>query len=575
MIEPYGYLSNYSNTVTPNLLNLVMQNETGHLSMKDRFDPIKSRSNKGAVGGYQFMPNHLSDLGYKLPAYTIDDALNPVKSRNIAGKFIKGYSDHYGFNNVADTLIGYNMGGRATRDWKNKGSKLEDLPDETKAYLKRAMSYIKNNPDQYSLEKINQEIAEVSDDNQEGTNGMFNYANPNAENFYDPRQRENILGNDIDYQNRKRIFNERNGIVDPVLNYEIAQSDNNNNQGVVNGRNQRFEKINTDSRVNPILYGKGGDGGLFVNQQADEYGDFSSRVTGVGKNVPELDGVLANNNVVANGGSNNNSNPFIRTANADTLTEDVYSDGYANNGILNSNNSTFLSRPAANEKRRDRQDLSKGVRYPEDIDLNEMLIRIGGAGQANGQLGGNRQIADATSMYGNIMDYNRGQALAKYKTDMAASKVNAKQARADQDYIGTIDQSLGDMDKALVGIKDGGVTGIFDGTIKSWWDSAVGNQAAKTRLLLQKLKVDDTLLRIAQTKGAISNKEMDLFMSPAPSVGLDQENIWAMWINERKVALQRIKARLTGNTQVVNNQQASQNQVNSFTSNGIIVKQIK
>ena len=204
-----------------------------------------------------------------------------------------------------------------------------------------------------------------------------------------------------------------------------------------------------------------------------------------------------------------------------------------------------------------------------------MLIRIGGAGQANAQLGGNRQIADATSMYGNIMDYNRGQALAKYKIDVANAKKTAKQARADSDYLGNIEQSLGDMDKALMGIKDGGVTGLFDGTIRSWWDSLTGNPKAKTRLLLQKLKVDDTLLRIAQTKGAISNKEMDLFMSPAPTVGLDQEETWTAWINERKVALQRIRARLTGNMQVVNNQQASQNQVNSFTSNGIIVKQIK
>ncbi len=210
-----------------------------------------------------------------------------------------------------------------------------------------------------------------------------------------------------------------------------------------------------------------------------------------------------------------------------------------------------------------------------------MLIRIGGAGQANGQLGGNRQIADATAMYGNIMDYNRGQALAKYKTDMAASKANAKQARADQDYIGNIDQSLGDMDKALAGLKsvDGniftGITGLWDGTVGSFLDSMTGDPKATTRLLLKKLKVDDTLLRIAQTKGAISNKEMDLFMSPAPSVGFDNEEIWKTWINERKVALQRIRSRLTGNMQVVNNQQASSNQVNSFTSNGIIVKQIK
>jgi hypothetical protein len=126
------------------------------------------------------------------------------------------------------------------------------------------------------------------------------------------------------------------------------------------------------------------------------------------------------------------------------------------------------------------------------------------------------------------------------------------------------------MDRAIIGIKDGGVTGLFDGTIKAWWDSLRGNPEAKTRLLLQKLKVDDTLLRIAQTKGAISNKEMDLFMSPAPSVGLDQESTWTAWINERKKALQDIKARLTGNMQVIPSQQASQSQI----INGIRVTKV-
>jgi hypothetical protein len=540
-MQPYGYLSQYSNAVTPPLLDLFRQNETGHLSITDRSDPIKSRSSKDAYGSYQLRGKHLHNLGYKLPPYTVKDALDPIKSRDIAGKFIKGYSDHYGFKNVADTLIGYNMGAKATSDWIKNGRRLEDLPDETKAYLKRAMGYIKNNPEQYSLEKINQEIAEVSNDNQEGTNGMFNYANPNAENFYDPRQRENILYNNDDYIAKKLAFNQANGIFDPVLNDQVARLN-----GVDNG-------VLANNSVNSqIVNGKNAN---FVNAET-------------GQNVG--DGVLAtNNNVVMNGdndmqykaGLNNNTDNSLISAQASTLNNDI------NKGVLNSN---FLSQPAATEKRRDRQDLSKGVRYPEDIDLNEMLIRRGGAGLANSQLGGNRQIADATAMYGNIMDYNRGQALAKYKVDMANAKKTAKQARADQDYLGNIEQSLGDMDKALMGIKDGGVTGLFDGTVKAWWDSLRGNPEAKTRLLLQKLKVDDTLLRIAQTKGAISNKEMDLFMSPAPSVGLDQENIWAEWINERKVALQRIKARLTGNMQVVNNQQASQSQI----FNGIQVRKL-
>lgn len=531
MIDPYGYLSNYSNAVTPSLLDLVMQNETGHLNAQDRFDPRKSKSSKGAIGGYQLMPNLLHDYGYGMKPYIQSDALDPKKSRDIAGKLITGYSNHYGFKNVADTLIGYNMGAKATSDWIKKGRKLEDLPNETKAYLKRAMGYIQNNPDQYSLEKINQEIAEVSDDNQEGTNGM----NMFTPNYYRQLQAQNFITGEGNRSLVEDPYSEGFGNygmspADPILanNQHIVGNPNNNN---------------------------------FVS--------------------PEVNGVLANNNVVTRNDNDmmfqaNSANGGLFPAQANTVNNGTNTNN--TNGVLNSN---FLSGAAATEKRRDRQDLSKGVRYPEDIGLNEMLIRIGGAGQANGQLGGNRQISDATAMYGNIMDYNRGQALAKYKTDMANAKKTAKQARADQDYLGNIDQSLADMDKALAGLKSvkgntfTGVTGLWDGTVGSFIDSMTGDPKATTRLLLKKLKVDDTLLRIAQTKGAISNKEMDLFMSPAPSVGFDQEEIWERWINERKVALQRIKARLTGNMQVVPNQQASQNQVNSFTSNGIIVKQIK
>ena len=529
-MDAYGYLSNFRNDVTPNLLNLVMQSETGHLSMKDRFDPRKSKSRKGAIGGYQLMPNLLPDYGYGMDKYSVKDALDPIKSRNIAGELIKGYSGHYGFNNVADTLIGYNMGAKATSDWIKNGRKLEDLPNETKSYLKRAMGYIKDNPDEYSLEKI----AEVSNDDTEGTNGMFNYANPNAYKYYDPVQQENILGNNDEYLNAKRIFNERNGIVDPVLNDQIARLN-----GVDNAILSNNDAVNSQ-----IVNGQNAN---FVNAE-------TGRTVG--------DGVLTNDNNMMYTAAAGNNNGLISTANASTLN--------------NNNNAPILSTPNYVEsptlmKRRDNQDLSKGVTKPNDqIDLNEMLIRIGGAGLANSQLGGNRQIADATSMYGNIMDYNRGQALQKYKIDVANAQKNAKQLRADQDYLGTIDQSLGDMDRALAGIKDGGVTGLFDGTIRAWWDSLTGSPKAKTRLLLQKLKVDDTLLRIAQTKGAISNKEMDLFMSPAPTVGLDQEETWAAWINERKKALQDIKARLTGNMQVVPSQQASQSQI----FNGIQVRKL-
>ena len=580
-MDPWGYLSNRNNAVTPAVLNLIQQNETGHLSQADRWNPIKSRSPKGAVGGYQFMPNHLSDLGYKLPAYTINDALDPNKSRDMAGKFIKGYSDHYKFSNLAEILVGYNMGAKAASDWKTRGSNWDELPEETKQYLTRASSIIKKNPEKYNIPEL------TTDNNnnnvkQEGSPNMYPTTQNEYQNMLKAKHAENFITG-RPYANQGSLFGRFLGMntnevaPDPysegrfldeyaVPKEVIANKPILDNQHIVNGQNQQFEQVNT----NPILSNNGySPSGVLADQQVAVYGDYSSDI-----NVPELDGVLAPQVV------NNTSNGLLTSsAQASDLNKgyDYTNEGNyngANQPILNSG---YLSQPEAQTmKRRDRQDLTKGVKYPEDIGLSEMLIRIGGAGQANGHLGGNRQIADATGMYGNIMDYNRGQALAKYKTDATTAKANAKQIRADQDYLGNIDQSLGDMDKALAGLKsvDGniftGVTGLWDGTVGSFLDSMTGDPKATTRLLLQKLKVDDTLLRIAQTKGAISNKEMDLFMSPAPKVGFDNEEIWKTWINERKVALQRIKSRLTGNMQVVNSQQASQSQM----INGIQVRKL-
>ena len=567
-MDPWGYLSNRNNAVTPAVLNLIQQNETGHLSQADRWNPVKSRSPKGAVGGYQFMPNHLSDLGYKLPAYTVNDALDPNKSRDMAGKFIKGYSDHYKFSNLAEILVGYNMGAKAASDWKTRGSNWDELPEETKQYLTRASSIIKKNPEKYNIPEL------TTDNNnnnvkQEGSPNMYPTTQNEYQNMLKAKHAENFITG-RPYANQGSFFGRLGMNTNEVAPDPYSEG-------------TFLDEYKAQTGILGSEYGNGGDGGLFADQQVP---------------VVPNNGVLAQTNGYDNLdliGQNNNGALTTQATNNyvdnDTKSQIGYNDGTDNslisaqastnnnpNGVLSSN---FLSQPEAQTmKRRDRQDLSKGVRYPEDIGLSEMLIRIGGAGQANGHLGGNRQIADATGMYGNIMDYNRGQALAKYKTDATAAKANAKQIRADQDYIGNIDQSLGDMDKALAGLKsvDGniftGITGLWDGTVGSFLDSMTGDPKATTRLLLQKLKVDDTLLRIAQTKGAISNKEMDLFMSPAPKVGFDNEEIWKTWINERKVALQRIKSRLTGNMQVVNNQQASSNQVNSFTRYGVQVTKV-
>ena len=200
------------------------------------------------------------------------------------------------------------------------------------------------------------------------------------------------------------------------------------------------------------------------------------------------------------------------------------------------------------------------------IDFNDMLIRMGGRGVEASQRGGLAAFGAVTEEYGKIQDANQSAALDAYKSQLSASKKTSKQSADDQERIGQIDATMADMSRAKQALKGGGVTGLFDATFGAGWDKLVGNDKQQNaRMLLQKLRVDDTLLRIAQTKGAISNKEMDLFLSPSPEL-TDQESVWVRWIEDREQALMRVRSRLSGGQQVDPSEQASEGQVNQFGS---------
>lgn len=66
-----------------------------------------------------------------------------------------------------------------------------------------------------------------------------------------------------------------------------------------------------------------------------------------------------------------------------------------------------------------------------------------------------------------------------------------------------------------------------------------GDQAAANKFL-QGLKVDQTLLNTAQTKGAISNVEMALFASPIPSLTDDRETVWKPYLQARIPVLKKL-----------------------------------
>lgn len=67
-----------------------------------------------------------------------------------------------------------------------------------------------------------------------------------------------------------------------------------------------------------------------------------------------------------------------------------------------------------------------------------------------------------------------------------------------------------------------------------------GSKDSAGNLLLNELKVNEALRLTAQTKGAISNTEMTLFLSPTPDPGADREKVWKPWIENKISVLEKL-----------------------------------
>lgn len=215
-------------------------------------------------------------------------------------------------------------------------------------------------------------------------------------------------------------------------------------------------------------------------------------------------------------------------------------------------------------KRRDKTEMSLSPQPMSPyIDTNEMLMRVGLAGVGGSQRGGLQALSDMGAEYGAIQDANRASKLEAYKASLRNKPDTTKADAETIEKIAQMDQVLLDFDRAKAYLNEGDVTGPIDYGFFGYYDMAVGNEDQNARLLLQKLRVDYTLLQIAQTKGAISNQEMDLFLSPAPSLN-DQESVWIEWIDKRQKAVKTIRDRLANGVVLPSGQVASSNQVEQF-----------
>lgn len=211
------------------------------------------------------------------------------------------------------------------------------------------------------------------------------------------------------------------------------------------------------------------------------------------------------------------------------------------------------------------------------VPRGESLIRIGGAMYSGGLQGDG--IGAATREYGSIQDanrkaevdaYNKAEAtrIAELRARGTGSKAAGKAAEKNAASLQSVNDAMYGMQRGLDAIAEsrasgGNLTGI-GGVFKGIFDNFTGDPDANRRMILSRLRVDDALLRVAETKGAISNAEMKLFLSPAPT-NFQDEQVWLDWLNERMAALQRVQNRLSGGEELPAGQRSNEFNTSSGT----------
>lgn len=125
------------------LLDAIRYAETGHLTPAAS---LTARSDKDAVGPYQFLEKNLHDMGYGMPKnIPLSSVQDPFTSRDLAGQYVQGFTDYHNFQSPLEQLVAYTMGPTATAEWVARGSNLDELGPRTQNYILRAANYINAN----------------------------------------------------------------------------------------------------------------------------------------------------------------------------------------------------------------------------------------------------------------------------------------------------------------------------------------------------------------------------------------------------------------------------------------------
>ena len=190
--------------------------------------------------------------------------------------------------------------------------------------------------------------------------------------------------------------------------------------------------------------------------------------------------------------------------------------------------------------------------------MSDRLIRMGSAMQAASPRGLNAAMAAMGQAYSDVNAEQREQAQLAAQAQLEAQQKAAEAASDNQELNDQFESQIFKYEKALEDFElYKNVTGLYDGTIGAFFEEAdafgMGDaRKAAFRRRLQKIIVDETLLNTANTKGAISDKEMALFKSAVPSLTASEE-AWVEWLKARRDNLIELQARLRNGVTVDKN----------------------
>lgn len=183
----------------------------------------------------------------------------------------------------------------------------------------------------------------------------------------------------------------------------------------------------------------------------------------------------------------------------------------------------------------------------------EMLMRVGGAMQANAINGYGAAMGAASNEYGKIQDDRRAADTAAYEaaeaTRLKEAAIRAAAARSGGKGSGSAGTGFGSlasqaqsMNDIIARLKvDRNMTGPFAGTAGQIYDRKGFGDAerANLRLAMEGIALNEQLLYTAQTKGAITDREMAMFRKPIPAI-TDSEELWIAWLEPRAAVLNQL-----------------------------------